>query len=82
MTPPVDSATHCERDDDSDNCGIDDATVNKLAKRLCETMEHLDPVGTIWDNLGDSDRAFYRVCVEAILLGYKCPSLVGAPITT
>jgi hypothetical protein len=23
MTPPVESATHCERDDDAENCGIE-----------------------------------------------------------
>jgi len=50
---------------------LDKATEERLAKRLCETMEHLDPVGKEWDDLDEHDRTFYRVCVEVIVAEYK-----------
>lgn len=41
--------------------------LNLLAKRLHWKMEHLDPSeNSCWDALGDRDRAFYHLCIEAI----------------
>jgi hypothetical protein len=45
-------------------------------------MEHLDPVGTKWEDLDHHGRMYYRVCVEAILAEYKYPSAVGGPTIT
>lgn len=45
---------------------LDEPTIDRLAKRLCEVMEHLDPIGKEWESLDEHDRAFYRVCVEQL----------------
>lgn len=40
----------------------------KLAERLYETMEHLDPSSDLpWDALTDRQREFYRLCVDALV---------------
>lgn len=40
----------------------------KLAKRLHETMEHLDPSSDAsWDALSEREREFYRLCVDALI---------------
>ena len=45
-----------------------DGVVWRLARALYEEIEHLNPSseGLEWDNFSDSDRYFYRWCVEAL----------------
>jgi hypothetical protein len=74
MAPPVDSATHCERDDTAENCGIENATerqraIEVLSEALFWKMEHLDPSDEeSWDTLADRRKEFYRLCIKAVLL--------------
>lgn len=51
--------------------------IERLAKRLREKMEHLDPTDTgelTWEALREPDRAFYRLCVEAVLQDMRKPT--------
>ena len=41
--------------------------VELAAKRLHAKMEHLDPCGDEWEQLSDSDREFYRLCVRDLV---------------
>ena len=44
------------------------AAIERLAKRLFDKMEHLEPSDqSDWDGLDDGDREFYRSCVKALL---------------
>lgn len=45
-----------------------DEAVEKLAERLFEKMEHLDPVGEPpWAALSEDERDFYRFSVQALI---------------
>jgi hypothetical protein len=62
---------------------LTDIVVDRIARRLCETMEHLDPIDKNWDTLDEHDRDFYRVCVREVILEYQyAESCVAGPTTT
>ena len=50
----------------------DEILVERLAARLHERMEHLDPSGALpWGNLADADPEFYRACAESMLIEFR-----------
>jgi hypothetical protein len=44
-----------------------DAALWRLAERLYETMEKLDPSGTNWENLTYNDRFYFYFSVDSML---------------
>lgn len=46
------------------------ASIERLAIRLHDRMEHLDPTlnGSKWGDLSDHEREFYRLCIEDLLM--------------
>lgn len=45
-----------------------DASLWRLAERLCNEMERLDPSGSPWESLSESERKFFYFSVRAMLL--------------
>jgi hypothetical protein len=47
-----------------------DAAIDRLAHRLREKLEHLDPSldAVEWESLSERQRDFYRLCIEDVLL--------------
>jgi hypothetical protein len=44
-------------------------TLDRLAKRLYEIMERLDPTHIpSWECVADLDKEFYRTCVKAVVI--------------
>jgi hypothetical protein len=45
------------------------AFLSRLAHKLYDTMEHLDPTPDAppgWENLSSRDQDFYKLCIEAV----------------
>ena len=47
-----------------------EAAIERLAVRLHDRMEHLDPTlnASAWNNLSDHEKEFYRLCIEDLLM--------------
>ena len=54
----------------------------RLARRLFETEEHLDPEGLDWDGLDAHAKSRYFVCSEAVWAEYEYPSDISERPTT
>lgn len=48
--------------------GSAEAALWRLAERLYEKMEHLDPSGSEWNGLDDAGRRYYYFAIKAVLL--------------
>lgn len=50
-------------------CVVGDTHLEKLARRLHDKAEHLDPTDDdLWDAMSEDRRDFYRLCIEWLLL--------------
>ena len=66
------------------NVDVSEAAVERLANRLHDKMEHLDPTEDgEWACLPDRKREFYRLCVEDLLLvgDADIQIVLGRPVT-
>lgn len=45
-----------------------EAAVERLAKRLHGEMEHLDPTGNDWQDLGELEKEWFLHCIKTLLL--------------
>ncbi len=71
IEPPGDANTYSGTDPMSTDASLTpEMAIERLAERLYETMEHLDPVSDeaiAWGSLNDRRRDFYCLCIEALL---------------
>jgi hypothetical protein len=59
MAPPVDSATHCERDDATENCGIE-ITPEMIEAGATELASYSHG----WESLEDGAERIFRAMVR------------------